>query len=538
MFVIFFLFLQIKNINLKKLFTSILLLAIITFLGTSCARIGSPTGGEKDKQPPKILNITPPNLSTNFKSKRIIIRFDEFIQLKDLNKNLLITPHLKHQPDISPMGTASKEIRIDIKDTLLPNTTYIFNFGESIVDFNEANKYGDFRYVFSTGNAIDSLSLKGKITPVHFDKKNDKILVGLYKKDDFKDSIIFREPPYYISFTDKSGNFTFNYLSKGDYKVIALLDENHNYVYNRDKEAVGFKNDWINIPKDTLIEVLLFKEIPKFSLDDVKQLSKNHLQITYKGKADSLMIKPISKIEKSVIITQPKKIDYWYKSKEDTLKLDIIYKKHNRKFKKKRSKNIDSLRLIMNKRGFFNPLDTLILTGNMPLVSVDKNLVKLMADSVSIPFKIHKNNRFNLIFDFDKQTGKNYDLQVLPKAISDFLGNKNKDTLQVNFKIPNEKKYGNLVLEIPSIKKNYFVEILDNNHRVIQKSKTSKSNKLKFSYLKPGKYFVRIIYDDNKNNKWDTGNYLLHIQPEKSVLIEKVIEIRANWDVNQKIELK
>ncbi len=538
MFVIFFLFLQIKNINLKKLFTSILLLAIITFLGTSCARIGSPTGGEKDKQPPKILNITPPNLSTNFKSKRIIIRFDEFIQLKDLNKNLLITPHLKHQPDISPMGTASKEIRIDIKDTLLPNTTYIFNFGESIVDFNEANKYGDFRYVFSTGNAIDSLSLKGKITPVHFDKKPEKILVGLYKKDDFKDSIIFREPPYYISFTDKSGNFTFNYLSKGDYKVIALLDENHNYVYNRDKEAVGFKNDWINIPKDTLIEVLLFKEIPKFSLDDVKQLSKNHLQITYKGKADSLMIKPISKIEKSVIITQPKKIDYWYKSKEDTLKLDIIYKKHNRKFKKKRSKNIDSLRLIMNKRGFFNPLDTLILTGNMPLVSVDKNLVKLMADSVSIPFKIHKNNRFNLIFDFDKQTGKNYDLQVLPKAISDFLGNKNKDTLQVNFKIPNEKKYGNLVLEIPSIKKNYFVEILDNNHRVIQKSKTSKSNKLKFSYLKPGKYFVRIIYDDNKNNKWDTGNYLLHIQPEKSVLIENVIEIRANWDVNQKIELK
>ncbi len=538
MFVIFFLFLQIKNINLKKLFTSILLLAIITFLGTSCARIGSPTGGEKDKQPPKILNITPPNLSTNFKSKRIIIRFDEFIQLKDLNKNLLITPHLKHQPDISPMGTASKEIRIDIKDTLLPNTTYIFNFGESIVDFNEANKYGDFRYVFSTGNAIDSLSLKGKVTPVHFDKKPEKILVGLYKKDDFKDSIIFREPPYYISFTDKSGNFTFNYLSKGDYKVIALLDENHNYVYNRDKEAVGFKNDWINIPKDTLIEVLLFKEIPKFSLDDVKQLSKNHLQITYKGKADSLMIKPISKIEKSAIITQPKKMDYWYKSKEDTLKLDIIYKKHNRKFKKKRSKNIDSLRLIMNKRGFFNPLDTLMLTGNMPLVSVDKNLIKFMADSVSIPFKIHKNNRFNLIFDFDKQTGKNYDLQVLPKAISDFLGNKNKDTLQVNFKIPNEKKYGNLVLEIPSIKKNYFVEILDNNHRVIQKSKTSKSNKLKFSYLKPGKYFVRIIYDDNKNNKWDTGNYLLHIQPEKSVLIEKVIEIRANWDVNQKIELK
>ncbi len=538
MFVIFFLFLQIKNINLKKLFTSILLLAIITFLGTSCARIGSPTGGEKDKQPPKILNITPPNLSTNFKSKRIIIRFDEFIQLKDLNKNLLITPHLKHQPDISPMGTASKEIRIDIKDTLLPNTTYIFNFGESIVDFNEANKYGDFRYVFSTGNAIDSLSLKGKVTPVHFDKKPEKILVGLYKKDDFKDSIIFREPPYYISFTDKSGNFTFNYLSKGDYKVIALLDENHNYVYNRDKEAVGFKNDWINIPKDTLIEVLLFKEIPKFSLDDVKQLSKNHLQITYKGKADSLMIKPISKIEKSAIITQPKKMDYWYKSKEDTLKLDIIYKKHNRKFKKKRSKNIDSLRLIMNKRGLFNPLDTLMLTGNMPLVSVDKNLIKFMADSVSIPFKIHKNNRFNLIFDFDKQTGKNYDLQVLPKAVSDFLGNKNKDTLQVNFKIPNEKKYGNLVLEIPSIKKNYFVEILDNNHRVIQKSKTSKSNKLKFSYLKPGKYFVRIIYDDNKNNKWDTGNYLLHIQPEKSVLIENVIEIRANWDVNQKIELK
>ena len=141
-------------------FLGVLMLASILF---SCARRGTPTGGDKDTIPPILEKAIPINKTVNFKEKRIKIYFDEYIKLKDVKTQLIISPPQKNEPIITPVGTASKFISIKILDTLDANTTYLYNFGNSIVDNNEENKLGNFKYVFSTGTYIDSLEVTGEV---------------------------------------------------------------------------------------------------------------------------------------------------------------------------------------------------------------------------------------------------------------------------------------------------------------------------------------------------------------------------------------
>src|SRR5690606_26565587 len=167
----------------------------------SCAKRGFITGGAKDTIPPKIMNSSPENFTTNFSGKEIKIVFDELIKVKDINKQLIISPPMDKRPIIIPQGSASKYISIKIQDTLQPNTTYSFNFGQSITDNNEGNPYSQYRYVFSTGNYIDSLQIVGKIKDA-FEQKTEKFVsVQLYDATTFSDSTIYKETPLYIANT-------------------------------------------------------------------------------------------------------------------------------------------------------------------------------------------------------------------------------------------------------------------------------------------------------------------------------------------------
>ncbi len=506
-------------------------------LFSRCARVGSPTGGEKDITPPKVIKSSPKNKSINFSGKEVRIYFDEFIQLKDINKNLLITPPQKNLPEISPLGTAAKEIRIKFKDSLLPNTTYVINFGESIVDFNEGNKMENYQFIFSTGKQIDSLYLKGKVKPLHFSKKPENIIVGLYPIDKFKDSLIYKEPPYYVAKVNKHGDFKFNYLKKGEYKLIALADQVRNYVYNPEKEAIGFIKKKISIPNDTLVEVDLFKEPGKFALDELKQISRNHIHAKYKGEADSLKFEFLSPFSDSLVIVDSQKRDLWYKSQSDSLKIKFIVGKYQKILKGKREAKKDSLNVFLNSKITFHPLDSLKIYGNIPLIEVDKKKIKLWKDSIPLNIDLKWLPKKEILIVFDPIPGATYQLQILPQAVTDFLGNKNRDTIQRSFSIPEANQFGKMYLDLPDIKDYYFVEVLDSNKKIIRKSHTSLNNKVHFDYLKPGKYYIRIVFDSNKNNQWDTGNYLKHLLPEKIIELSTPIEIRANWDINQKIKI-
>lgn len=223
------------------------------FSVTGCAKRGTITGGAKDTIPPSITSSYPKNYSTNFNGTEIKINFNELIKVKDINKQLIISPPLKNRPIIVPQGSASKYISVKISDTLQPNTTYSFNFGQSITDNNEGNPYSQYKYVFSTGNYIDSLTIVGSIKDAYEQKPDNFVSVQIYDAEKFTDSTVYKDQPLYVTNTlDSLKIFALENLKQGSYYIIALKDKNNNYKFDPKSDKIGFLKDKITLPTDTL----------------------------------------------------------------------------------------------------------------------------------------------------------------------------------------------------------------------------------------------------------------------------------------------
>jgi hypothetical protein len=235
----------------------------VSILGSSCAQIGAPTGGPRDSIPPKLLNISPPNRTLNFKGNRITLTFDEYVQLQKLQENLLISPSPKiiHNVDYK-----LKTVTIKIRDTLEPNTTYRFDLGNSIQDINEGNPFKNFSYIFSTGSYIDSLEFSGNVQLAETGKTDSTLLVFLYK--DLDDSAVLKHKPRYVTRLDSSGNFTFHNLPGGIYNVYALKDESGQRIYNNNDELFAFSDSTIKVDDNT-------KSIKLFAYQEEKPKPKS-----------------------------------------------------------------------------------------------------------------------------------------------------------------------------------------------------------------------------------------------------------------------
>ncbi|MEA3497202.1 MAG: Ig-like domain-containing domain, partial [Bacteroidota bacterium] len=241
--------------RIRKIAFSIIYLIIV-----SCAVQVAPKGGPKDINPPEVLTESPKNESINFNAKEIVIKFNEFIQLNDIHNKMIISPPIEPFPEIS---INKKSIVIKIEEKLEDNTTYKFQFGESVVDITERNPLKDFNYVISTGNKIDSLRIRGKIKGVYRDENEKKIKVLLYIAGN--DSSIYNEKPKYFSKTTEDGSFEITNIKEGRYNIFALQDKNENYKYDFG-EKVGFTNKSIELVKDTNIgEIKIFAEQVSYS---------------------------------------------------------------------------------------------------------------------------------------------------------------------------------------------------------------------------------------------------------------------------------
>ncbi|MGZ5263498.1 MAG: Ig-like domain-containing protein, partial [Kaistella sp.] len=196
-------------------------LFILNLLLLSCARVGSPVGGAKDTIAPRVVNTNIDTSRVNVPRdiKELRIDFDEYITLKDINKQLIISPPLQRMTKILPSGMANKYLLIQWEDTLQANTTYNFNFGNAIVDNNEGNALQYYNFAFSTGEKIDDLYISGELTSLIGDQdtksSESNMVVGLYQE---KDSMDYRQKPYYITKADPDGYFELNYLSPGNYR--------------------------------------------------------------------------------------------------------------------------------------------------------------------------------------------------------------------------------------------------------------------------------------------------------------------------------
>lgn len=203
----------------------------------ACARIVTPEGGPKDTTPPRILKMTPPQNSVNFKERRLRFRFDEYVQIKEPEKHLLISPPPKYR--VYPL-IKGKIVELPLRDTLLDSTTYVVDFGRSIVDLTEGNPLGDFQYVFSTGAQIDTCYLRGRVRDalLHTPSVGTKIL--LYRED--RDSLPYERPPDFWAQTNAEGLFTVRNLPNESFRIVALSESNNNMLFDKQEELIAFKS--------------------------------------------------------------------------------------------------------------------------------------------------------------------------------------------------------------------------------------------------------------------------------------------------------
>jgi len=531
---------------MRRIIAYVFLFLMVTAL-IQCARRGNPTGGPKDLDPPILLKAVPANLTTEFKANKIRLYFDEYVTLKDIQEQMIISPPLKYTPEITPQGGASKFVEIKIKDTLRENTTYTFNFGQSIVDHNEGNPSSYLTYVFSTGSYIDSLTLSGVVKDAFDRKAEEFISVMLYEIDTaYTDSTIFQKPPNYITNTlDSTIIFTLKNLKDGKYALFALKDAAKNNIFDQNADKIAFIKDTVSLPTDSTYLLSLFKEIPNYSIQVPSFAARNKIIFGYYGLTEDFKIEPLTKLPDSVNYKLMKEkgkdtINFWFTPTDID---SIVFLAINDKLSlidtftvKKRKVGADSLILKPNQQGALDFNKEYSISANTPIIKLDSTKIKIIdKDSVAVDFKVMIDSIENAIdFDFKSEPNQSYSLSLLPGAITDFF-EKTNDTISSKLSTNSLADYGNMRLKVQVDSALYplLVQLIDEKGSMKQEIYAREPKVFEFKNIEPSKYFLRVVIDANGNKIWDTGNYLKNLQPERVSYYPDTLEVRANWEVEE-----
>jgi len=467
---------RIKNL----LFTAAacLFIYVVSVTGISCAQIGAPTGGPRDTIAPILINAQPAMRTTNFTGKQIVFTFDEYINVLDVQKNVLVSP----LPKVSPIiNFKLKTVTVNLKDTLLANTTYVINFGNAIVDNNEGNIFKEFKYVFSTGKIIDSLKLSGTVLLAETGKADSTIIALLYLNAN--DSSVLQKKPNYIAKLNAVGHFEFTNLAAGKYSLYALRDANGTKMYNNKVLGFAFLDNVININGPT-------DSVTLYAYEQEKE----------KKKASSVVASPSSAADKKFKFTS---------SVSSSSPQGLLN---------------DSLQLHFN--------NTLKKFDTNQIILTDTNYNKIASSTIILD---SSRKIVSIINKWPQDTY--YRLIITKDAVSDSANGLITKTDTIRFKTKKISEYGSLTLR--------FSKIDLSKHPVIQFIKTSEivkavkvtgpiwSDKL----FEPGEYELRILFDTNNNGVWDPGNYTKKLQPERAITLDKKLTIKADWDNERDIEL-
>ena len=533
---------------MKKILFTILSLAIVS----GCAKRGNPTGGPIDSLPPVLINANPKLNTTNFDSEEIRLTFDEFVKLDKVQDQLIISPPLeKSAYEIKPLTGVTKKVFLKFIDSLDINTTYTINFGNSIKDNNEGNTLTFFNYTFSTGETIDSLYVKGNISDAYNIETDQYVSIHLYRIDStLNDSIIFNKRPTYVSNSLDSTTYKFQNLRDGKYLIIAMKDVGDNYFFDPFYDKIGFIDSLITLPKDSIIDFKLFKEETDLIWDKPHFINSEKIGFGYYGKLD------LKKIEINSVI--PDSIDYTYTKEEmsdtiylwlsnnsfDSLNFNLIEKDTTKlstiKFDRKRDTLIDSLNVSAKTVNVIHLKESFKLSSNIPIKKIEDSLISIRdIDSILVPFVSSVNNNLDEIdIKFEVSPSDNYRILILPNAIKDIKGVSN-DTLQFNLTSQSLEDYGNIFLDvIRNTQSKFILHLINSNGDIVrQYDNVDQNTTYNFEYIRPGEYSFRLIEDLNKNNIWDTGNYLQRVKPEPVYYFPSELEVRANWDLNETFDL-
>jgi hypothetical protein len=340
---------------------------------------------------------------------------------------------------------------------------------------------------------------------------------------------------------DSTVIFTLKNLKEGKYALFALKDASKNNVFDQNSDKIAFLKDTISLPTDSTYLLTLFKEIPNYASSVPSFASKNKIIFGYFGGEEDIGIQPLTKLPdtvKTLIRKENEKdsLNFWFTPYEVD---SIIFTVSNVKEKvidtftvKSRKVGLDSLLLTPNQRSSLSFNETFHISATTPMIAIDTTKMKMInKDSLDLKLKLELDTIANKVdFDFPLDPDENYSLELLPGAITDFFGETN-DTLSYNLSTQKFADYGNLTINIQgAVVYPILVQLTDTKGKMQLEIYAKEERAFEFNHIEPSTYLIRVIQDRNGNGKWDTGNFLKKLQPEKVKYYPDEIEIRANWE--------
>jgi hypothetical protein len=569
----------------------IILLTIIA----GCAKISTPSGGPKDREPPFVVKSDPVNGAKNFKGNEVSVTFNEYVVLEKINEKFMISPPMNKRPKIFLRG---KSVHVKYEEVLRDSTTYTFYFLDAIRDLHEGNALNNYQFVFSTGPIIDSLSVTGYVYNALNLDAPEETLVLLYSR--LFDSAVIKRLPDYISRVDKNGYFRIDNVRAGKYRLYALKDADDSKNFNLPDEQIAFlkdtievsaQNDYIPVVKDTVkikphsvktadttilkgkYELILFKppktahyltssnrsqpykltytlslppdsagfgfSIPETSSDSYYiERSRNNDSIQVWITDSSLYVKPQIKTLVRYPFTDSTGMVI---QKQDSITMQFLVPKETRAKPKKRPLSITSNLFT----GLFKPGQQITFSSQTPLGPPDTSKIRLYEGSeatrVKIPFTFIPDtvNSCRMFMAAHIIQGKNYLFTADSRAFCNIYGDVS-DSSGYKITMRNNDAYGKLTLYVKNYVGKRIIQLLSKEEKPLREIKMEKDGKIEFSLLDVGEYRLRVIYDLNGDGKWTTGDFKKGIQPEPVSYFPQEIHIKENryetenWDIGEK----
>lgn len=550
---------------LLPLLSSLLLIA--------CAQQTSPTGGPKDETPPELINSNPANGDINFKGNQLELTFSEFVQLEKAKEQIIISPSVK---EVESTFRKNKVFLL-FKTPLADSTTYSINFREAVKDLTEKNPAQNLKLAFSTGSYLDSLSISGNVFDLLTVKPIADITVALHTENDTFN--IFKHKAELFTKADAEGNFKIENLKSTAFYLYAFQDKNKNLIVDGRNEKYGFLS-----AKFQLIENVTKVMVPLVSLDSrsIQLISARPLQNyflikTNKGIRDytislpdnrpttftrgednasiklyqTFEVKDSTQARLQLADSLGNKIDTTlyvkFNPAKDDLKLDkftvklekpTILEKSDRlqaivQYNKPiRAINYDSIYFYVDSltRYSAKPEDIKMDTFNLRLL-LSMTLPKTKGDATEpVTDKLLKAEKLDQ--SKNKVPQKLNELRLGKSALLSVASDSSAYQSQKPTLLK-EEDLGITLVETNTTVKNFYVEILNSQGKVVQTIK--KQNKFSFSDLEPGEYQLKLVIDHNNNGKWDAGNYYKREEPEPVYYYfdEKgntKFNLKANWE--------
>ena len=457
---------------------AILLFLKILFFSSGCANIVPPSGGPRDTLPPELLQVTPRDSSLNFTEKRITFSFNEFVDVQNIQDNLIVSPTLKTYPVVE---FKLRTVTVRIKDTLDANTTYSLNFGNAIRDINEGNELKNYTYVFSTGKTIDNKQFSGHVIVAETGKIDSTLIVLLHRSAD--DSAVVKERPRYYAKLNGKGDFIFRNLPSGTFYAYTLKDESSNRRYMSTAQLFGFAEKPIIISEQTAPDTL-FAYVEK--MEEPKKTPTPIVSVKEKNTPDRRLT---------------------FQTNLDGNQQDLL--------------SSFSLQFPASLKVF----------DSTKVVFADYSFQRLKASFT--PDSAFK--RFT--FKYNWQPDSTYHLILDKSFAEDSTGKKLLKSDTLTFKAKKLTDYARVHLRFPRLDlgKNPVLQFVQGD-KVVDSSvlTTQEFNRQLF---KPGDYDLRILYDRNKNGKWDPGSFFgKRLQPEKVLLIPQQLKVKGGIDREDKFD--